>query len=473
MKIVGRKREQDDIAQFLASGRPEFVVVYGRRRVGKTYLIREYFKDSLAFYATGLSSASKSSQLKAFQDSLLRYGSTEKKAPSDWFEAFSRLRTLLESSFIKKDPVYGRIVVFLDELPWMDTPKSDFKSALDYFWNSWGSSVSELVLIVCGSATSWIVNHFLLDKGGFHNRVTRRMHLLPFTLKECEELLIYNGNVMPRQQQIECYMVFGGIPFYLNLLDSRLSLHQNIEELCFKEYGALHNEYRELFSSLFKKPVKHIAIIEALAQKKAGISRTELEKQDSIGGGSILTRNLLELEECGFLRKVHNLRAAKNEAIYQLIDPFVLFSLNFLQKKTSYSWLGKLNSPEYLSWRGNAFEIVSTIHIPQIKKALGIEGVHSQEASWRSKNKEHGAQIDLLINRDDGIINLCEMKFTSEEFELDKIEAMKLENRLTCFQKESNTKKAIHITLIAANGMKRNQYSGIVQNLLVGDDLFS
>ena len=274
MKIIGRNREKDVLTACLTSGRPEFVVVYGRRRVGKTYLVKEYFNGQFSFYATGLSNEKTKGQLKAFHTSLQIYGDAENAAPKDWFEAFMRLRSLLERENVYRDPISNRRVVFLDELPWMDTARSDFKSALEYFWNSWASSQEDLMLIVCGSATSWIIQHMLKERKGFHNRVTRRIRLLPFTLKECEELLENNGIVMTREQIIECYMIFGGIPYYLNLLDSRLSLAQNVDELLFKPYGDLKEEYTELFYSLFKKPEKHMAILKTLSMllKSLGIS---------------------------------------------------------------------------------------------------------------------------------------------------------------------------------------------------------
>ena len=220
----------------------------------------------------------------------------------------------------------------MDELPWMDTARSDFKSALEYFWNSWASSQQDLLLIVCGSATSWIINHMLRDRKGFHNRVTKRIQLFPFTLKECEELPENNDVVMTRQQIIECYMIFGGIPFYLNLLDSRLSPAQNVDELMFKPYGELRDEYSELFYSLYKKPEKHIAIIEALSETKNGKTRKELSEIPAIGGGSVLTKDLEELEQCGFIRKYTNYTKSVNGAYYQLVDPFILFSRRFLNR---------------------------------------------------------------------------------------------------------------------------------------------
>ena len=472
MKIIGRNREKDILSNCLSSKRPEFVVVYGRRRVGKTFLIKEYFNGQFSFYATGLSDEKTKGQLKAFHASLKMYGCTEKKVPEDWFEAFSRLRVLLETKEICRDPVSGRRVVFLDELPWMDTARSDFRSALEYFWNSWASSQEDLLLIACGSATSWIIKHMLKERKGFHNRVTRRIRLLPFTLKECEDLLLNNDIVMTREQIIECYMVFGGIPYYLNLIDSRLSLAQNIDELFFKPYGDLKDEYDELFYSLFKKPEKHLAIIKALSETKNGRTRQELTEIKEIGGGSVLTQNLQELEQCGFIRRYTNYAKAANGAYFQLVDPFVLFSLRFMNSRKQSSWMEYIHSPSYNAWRGNAFEICCINHVSKIKAALGIAGVETMEYAWRSETSDPGAQIDLLIDRKDGVVNLCEMRFTDAAVEIDKSEYGRLTNRLTAFQKEAHPGKAIHMTLVSANGLSKGKYASVFQNVITGEQLF-
>ncbi len=471
MKIIGRKCEKDCLMQCLKSKRPEFVVVYGRRRVGKTYLIKEFFNQQFSFYATGLTHERMKGQLRGFNASLNEFGYEDPSAPADWFEAFARLKKFLENDKVYREPINNKRVVFLDELPWMDTAKSDFKSALDYFWNSWASSQEDLVLITCGSATSWIITNLLTNRRGFHNRVTRRIHLMPFTLAECEELYELNDIVMTRKQMIESYMFFGGVPYYLNLMDSRLSLTQNVNEMCFKEQGALHDEYYSLFHSLFDKPEKHLAILGALANKKDGMTRAELTRIKEIGGGSVLTKDLRELTECGFIRKFSTVSEGENEEFYQIIDPFTLFSIKFLEDRKFDSWNEYINSPGYNSWRGNSFEIVCLNLIDQIKASLGISGIETKEFAWRSK-AENGAQVDLVISRKDGVINLCEMKYTNEDYSIDADEYKKIQNRLAQFQKESGTKDAIHVTIVCGTGFKQNKYSGIIQNTILGDDLF-
>lgn len=472
MKIIGREREKDCLMQCLLSKRPEFVAVYGRRRVGKTYLIKEYFNNNFSFYTTGIANEKTAGQLKAFHSSLVKYGYEEKKMPSDWFEAFEILRRVLESDKVYREPINNKRVIFIDELPWMDTARSDFKSALEYFWNSYASSEEDIVMIVCGSATSWIINNLIYDRKGFHNRITRRIHLAPFSLSECEEFFRFNNIVMNRSQMIESYMIFGGIPYYLNLMDSRLSMMQNVDELCFKEYGDLHDEYYSLFYSLFNKPEKHMTILETLAKNPYGLTRTQLSKIDAIGGGSVLTKDLRELQECGFIRRFNNFTKKDEESFYQLIDPFVLFSILFLNNKTLKSWKEHINTPGYYSWRGKSFEIVCLNHIQQIKLALGISGIETDEFAWQSSHKENRAQIDLLIVRRDGVINLCEMKFTNEAYSLDFDEYEKILDRMSIFRKETGTDNAIHITLICGSGYKRNKYSEIIQNVITGDSLF-
>lgn len=471
--MIGRKKEQIILQNCLESPRAEFVVVYGRRRVGKTFLIKEYFNNSFAFYATGLSNAKTKEQLKIFNGSLMEYGSSDKKQPKDWYEAFTRLKHLLLNENVRRDPVSGKKVVFLDELPWMDTVRSDFKSALEYFWNSFASTQNDLLLIVCGSATSWIINNLLGDRGGFYNRITRQIHLFPFTLKECEDLYRLNGIQMTRQQVIESYMVFGGIPYYLNCFDKRLSLAQNIDELLFKENGQLYYEYDMLLKSLFKNYERHAAIIDAIAQSKCGMQRVDLAKIAKIGDGEPLTKALNELEQSGFIRKYKNYAKAKSKFYFQLIDPFMNFCFKFIKKRDHGSWMSYINTPSYFSWSGNAFELVCLLHVDQIKNALGISGVETMEYAWRSSKKENGAQIDLLIDRKDGVMNVCEMKYTLLPFEIDSKYELELKNKLTVFMEETDCKKALHLTMISANGLKRNAHSGIVQNEMNGEDLFS
>ena len=472
MLIIGRQKEQQLLADCLQSPRPEFLAVFGRRRVGKTYLIRQYFNDRFSFYATGEFSEKMKSQLKLFHEQLRKYGDSSKAVPKDWLDAFSRLRDLLERPDTYRDPS-GKRIVFLDEVPWMDTARSDFRSALDYFWNSWGSAQPDLILIVCGSATSWIIDHLLDGRGGFYNRITRQLYVKPFSLKECELLCAANGLALTRVQVLEAYMILGGIPFYLNLLNPRFSLSQNIQEMCFQETCPLRYEYHRLFNSLFRNPEKHLAVIQAAAFRRSGITRKELAEIPGIGNGESLTKTLSELEQCGFLRKYRSSGAEKNGMLYQIIDPFVLFPLHFLQNSQIHSWISFAGTPAYYAWKGNAFETLCLNHVDQIKGAMEIRGVETEEYAWRSRTSSPGVQIDLLIDRRDNVINLCEMKCTDQPFVIDASYERQLLEKVSVFRAESKTKKAVHLTMVSASGLTHNAHSGIILNEITGDDLFS
>lgn len=473
MGIIGRLKEQQILQDCLESKRSEFIVVYGRRRVGKTFLIKEYFDNRFAFYASGVDNVSLSEELAFFNDSLVEYENVDGVSPKNWREAFGRLKKLLKSDDVVRDPVSNKRVIFLDELPWMDTPKSGFKAALDHFWNSFASSEKDIILIVCGSATSWIIDNILSDRSGLYNRITRQIHLQPFTLGECEDLYAENGIIMSRNDMLISYMVFGGIPYYLSMLSRRMSLAQNIDAQIFSQQGELRHEYDRLFRSLFRNGNKHMEIIKALSKRRYGMTRTEIIDATGLADGNLLTKSLKELEQCGFIRKYKNYVKDKKSAYYQIIDSFTLFHLTFLDTEKISSWIQHIKTPGYYAWCGLAFEILCLNHISCIKSALGISGIESTEYAWRSQSTHPGAQIDLLIDRADNVINICEMKFSEDEYELDAEYAANLEKKISVFQKETKPKKALHLTMICANGLAQNSYSGMVVNQISKDALFS
>ncbi len=470
MLIAGRKAEIEVLDDIMQKKTSQFVVVYGRRRVGKTYLINEYFNNAFSFKSVGVKNHNKKSNIKTtmkpFIESLSRYGNFKKK-PNDWYEAFSMLEKILDSDDVYIEPISKKKIVLLDELPWFDSPKSNFKEALDYFWNMYGCTKKDLVLIVCGSATSWIVNNLLESKEGFHNRITNRLYLKPLSLKETEELLLMNDIRLYRHQIIECYMAFGGIPYYLNLLSPRYSLAQNIDNLCFKETGALRNELQELFSSLFDKHEDYLRIIDLLANNKLGMTRGEIIEHSDFKSGKRLTKIIDDLIKCSFVRKYKNTAKGKND-IYQLIDHFTLFAYYFIKSEKINSWLNFNNTPGYFNWCGNAFELVCLNNIESIKASLGILGIDSNEYSFRNND----CQIDLVIDRKDSVINLCEMKYSMNEFMIDRDYSQNLLNKIESFIKDTKTKKATILTLITSNGVKRNSYYNSSIKLLDCSDLF-
>lgn len=470
-KIIGRDIEKNSLLKISESQNPEFVAVYGRRRVGKTFLIKRFFEEDFTFYLTGTANVGMNQQLINFYGAFNKYSTQSlQTVPKSWFEAFDALQKLIQASSKPNK------VVFLDELPWLDTPKSNFVAALDYFWNSFGSTHSGLKLIVCGSAASWMLNELIKNKGGLHNRVSKRIFLKPFTLQETEKYLQAKNIVLERYQIVQLYAVMGGIPFYLNEVETGQSATQIIDNVCFSENGLLREEYNQLYSSLFKKADKHLAIVEALSSKAKGLTRDEIIALTKTPNGGTLSKVLEELEISGFIKKYPPFNKKSKESLYQLTDPYSLFYHKFIKNQRGFgtnTWLNLMDSSTYRAWSGYAFEYVCLSHIEQIKKALGISGVYSENSSWRSQNADKNAQIDLLIDRKDGIITVCEMKFTNDEFEITKEYASKLRNKLNALKSESKTRKSIHLAMITTFGIKVNQHSlGLVQNSLNLDNLF-
>ena len=470
--MIGRKEEISILEELLNSRKPEFLALYGRRRVGKTYLVKEFFHESFSFYATGIQNSTTRQQLRVFKESLSKYGDKTKTIPKDWFEAFSRLEKLLSEKDVYREYKSGKKVVFLDEIPWMDTPRSGFKSAFDYFWNSWGSSQDDLLLIICGSATSWIINNIVKDVGGFYNRITRQIRLMPFDLGECEQFFSANGIKWTRKQIIESYMIFGGIPYYLNYLRPQYSLAQNVQMLLFEENSPLKYEFQQLFRALFLRSDKYISIIRELAKKNNGLSRVELINSGNVSEGKELTRCLEDLEQCGFIRKYNDYTLKKNGGYFQLIDPLSLFYLTFMDDGRVGSWIDHIKTPAYYSWCGLAFEKLCLLHVRQIKQKLGISGVSANVYAWSSKKTKPGAQIDLLIDRKDDVINICEMKYSREAYSIDAAYEQDLIHKAEVFRSESKTKKALWLTMISFSGLVNNEHKNEIVCEMTGEDLF-
>ena len=471
MNLIGRENEKAILSQCLSSGKAEFVVVYGRRRVGKTFLIKSFFKEKFAFYGSGVLGGKRKDKLVAFHQSLRQYGDSDPKAPKNWFEAFSRVQDILESSVAYRERKSGKRVVFLDETPWMDGARSDFKPALDFFWNTYASTKEDIVLIVCGSATSWIVKNILKSEGGFYNRLTHRVHLKPFSLSECKTLAKSLGMDYSPKQLIDAYMVFGGIPHYWSLFNPSKSVAQNIDSLCFDESGELSHEYTSLFKSLFSAKGKHRAIIEVMAAVRKGMTRQELAKAKKIGGGEPLTVALEELEECGFIRRYTAYSKKKYDAIYQLIDPFVRFATTFLLKRSEQSWMEYIGTSSYHSWSGLCFELVVLNNIESLKKVAGFSDVATKEYAWKSKTSKPGAQIDLILDRKDGITFVLEAKYVSGEFEFDAAEEKNMARKIEVFRKETKTVNTLRAMYVTLNGLKKSPKTELAISSILATDL--
>lgn len=472
MQLIGRKKESAILSGLKTGDSSAFVAVYGRRRVGKTFLIRKAFDNQFTFHLTGMANVNMAQQLTNFSVTIKRYdSSTELQPPAKtWQEAFEQLIKWLEKSKDKKK------VVFLDELPWLDTAQSGFIPALEHFWNAWASARTDIILVVCGSAAAWMINKLINSKGGLHNRVTHRIRLQPFTLYECEAFFKAKSAGFDRYQIILLYMVMGGIPFYLDQVNTGLSADQNIDSLCFTSDGLLRGEFDNLYHSLFQKAERHISIIEALSKKGRGLTRDELLEASGMPNGGGTTRILKELEESHFIRKYVSYGNKEKLSLYQLSDPYSLFYLRWIRNSSTLdenNWINQLDSPQKRAWSGYAFEQVCLEHIGQIKKALGIAAIQTTTSSWISRDKDHGAQVDLVIDRRDRVINLCEMKFSIHPFTITKGYAEELAEKIRVFQEQTKTTKAIYLTLITTFGLASNAYaSSMVKNSFDMDILF-
>ncbi|MDR1816175.1 MAG: AAA family ATPase [Clostridiales Family XIII bacterium] len=470
--MVGRVEEQRILKLCHDSGRSEFVALYGRRRVGKTFLVKEMFGGDFAFYATGILDGESSAavQLENFNAEIANYGGADLPPAANWREAFVNLNKLIERA-----PKGRKKVVFLDEVPWMATPNSGFLAALDYFWNRWASSRKDVLLIVCGSASSWIVENIIDNTGGLHNRLTRQIALPPFTLAECEVYCRELGHAMTRYQMTEAYMIFGGIPYYLSLMDPKFDLYQNIDRMYFVKNAPLRDEYENLFRALFRNSENYIRIVEALATKVRGLTRDEIVRETGLSDGGSVTKCLKNLEQSGFLRAYLAFGKKSKDRMYQLVDGFTLFHIRFHEGRASWEedfWIKYSATPAHKAWSGYAFEQVCLLHLPQIKRKLGISGVLTAAYSWRSQTSDQGAQIDLVLDRSDRVINLCEIKFSSYEYEIDKSYSARLRERASAFISETKTRKAVRTTFITTYGLKRNAYAAEYPAEVVMEDLF-
>ena len=470
--VIGRKEETDKLKKAYNSDKSEFVAVYGRRRIGKTFLIRETFDYKFTFQYSGIFKISNQKQLEVFYRNLLEQGlDPNEKQPKDWFEAFFLLQHLI----IKSKDI--RKVIFLDELPWMDARNSHFIPAFEHFWNGWASARKDILLIICGSATSWIINKIFRNKGGLYNRATYKIKLQQFSLYQCEELAKYLKLPYNRNMLIEGYMVMGGVPFYWTKLDNKASLGKNIDNLFLKEDGELHDEFNYIYSSMFNTPEKYIKIVQALSGKKSGMTRDDIISKAKIDNNGHVSRMLEDLIECGFVRKYCHTGKLLKDALYQLVDCYTLFYYKFVRMAHGIDeeyWARSMQTSAYSSWCGLAFERVCLLHTRQIKTAMGIAGIKADLYSWFiKKNTEHpGVQIDLIIDRADNIINICEMKYAPEGFRLTNSELLKIKTRLNVFRLYTIRSKALQPVLITSNGTIANNNSLEIPLQVNGDQLF-
>lgn len=475
--LIGRDTEKQILQNALTDEYSQFIAVYGRRRVGKTFLIRESYDYHFTFQFTGAANTSTRKQLARFRMTLKEHGLTDMpKVFTSWLTAFSELKRFISAQSEDKK------VVFFDELPWMDAPRSGFLSELESFWNGWASARKDIVFVVCGSATSWMVKKIIKNKGGLHNRLSHRIALKPFSLRLCEELVKSHGIEMTRKQILNGYMIFGGVPYYWSLLNKGASLSQEIDRLIFSEDGDMYDEFNMLYASLFKKPEPYIKVISLLAGKKEGLTRTELIEKGNLENNGALTEILNDLEWCGFIRGYSIIGKQVKDEIFQLVDQYTLFYYEFVHGRRHQGnnyWQAMEGKPQYNNWCGRAFERVCLWHTDQVKQKLGISGVLTNEYAWRympkknsTEKESQGFQIDMLIDRSDGIIDLCEMKYSAGKYTINGAYHDRLNQRKVIFAEATKTKKALHTVFVTTDGLTQNAYANDVQNEVCLDDLF-
>jgi uncharacterized protein len=472
-EIIGREIEQSLLNDAFQSVKAELVTVYGRRRVGKTYLIREYFENEMAFSFTGTIDGLVEDQLDNFNIKLCEVQKlkTLTVSPVSWSEALNRLKEYLKPKVKKK-----KVVVFFDEFPWIDSHKSGFLAAFTYFWNDWATNQANLKLIICGSAASWMIRKVIRNRGGLHNRVSKKIRLLPFSLGETSRFLKSKKINLEQYHIAQLYMVFGGIPHYLNEVKFGESVSQAIDRVCFSKDGLLKNEFKELYGSLFHKFENHMEVVKKLSMRAEGFTRKEIIESGKISSGGTTTLVLQELEESGFIKGYVPFDKKKNDLQYKLIDEFSIFHFKFIENlKVTGSWDNFMNGAAWKTWTGFAFEALCQKHIVPIKKKLGISGVFTSESCWRERGTEDqkGTQIDLMIDRTDQCINLCEMKFHTEKFRLDARYVEQISEKIRVFREKTRTKKSIFITMVTVFGLVENEYKySRVQNEIILEDLF-
>ena len=475
--MIGREKETAELEELYRGDQAELVAVYGRRRIGKTYLIEQTFKNRFSFRHAGLSPIEHENkgrlkaQLKHFYNSLRSFGSNIEKCPDSWLDAFFILQQLLEAKYDGQ-----RQVVFIDELPWLDTPRSGFMTAFEAFWNNWATHQDHLMLIVCGSANSWMLDELINNHGGLYGRVTYEIKLAPFTLGECETFLKSRHIAMSRYDIAQSHMIIGGIPYYLRYFKRGLSLAQTVDQLLFHNDAKLKYEFDRLFSSMFSNSDMAKSIVLFLHTRNAGYTRKEIREALHITDGGTLTSNLNALTSSDFILKYVPFGMNKKQEHYRLIDPFCIFYLRFVQGRQSMNdqfWVHNVKSQPVVTWRGIAFENLCFRHIAQIKAALGISGVTTTQSAWSKRSDdEDGTQIDMLISRNDNVINMCEMKFYGSEFITGKEDYRTILRRQEMLAAKVSPKISIQSTLVTTFGLAYNEYSGVFTNVVTLDDLF-
>jgi len=464
--IIGRAIEKLTLEEALNTERSELIAVYGRRRIGKTYLIREYYSKNILFSFSGLRNGTRPDQIENFMLELQELTIQFKdEKPENWLQAFNVLKRYLKG--IKQTK--KKKVIFIDEFPWVDSLRSGFLPAFENFWNSYCTTRSDLIVVICGSAASYMLKKIIRNRGGLHNRITRKIKLAPFQLKEVKEFLEYKRILLPEIEVIKIYMALGGIAEYLEHVQIGDSSVTAIERICFQKGAQLEFEFNEVFKSLFEEGSYHEQIVQSLSKgPKKGMIRNQILKDKNLSSGGQFSKSMNELIESGFVEKYQSYRNKRKTTLYRIFDEFCLFHLQFIEKFKGNSWKQLFTKKEYESWSGYAFEMLCFKHVESIKRALKCDQINSKNYSWSNNN----AQVDLVIDRDDNLINLCEIKFYNSVFSLDASYADSLRNKETQYRKDTGTKKGITTVMLTTWGIQGKHATGIVTKSLTQECLF-
>lgn len=471
--FVGRQREATQMLDLLENNRSDMLAVLGRRRVGKTELIRQVYSGKIDFEITGIQHANTAMQLQNFADKFNECIKPEipVKRPANWQEAFTWLKKWMMGRKNKR-----KVVLFFDELPWLATPRSMFLEMFGHFWNDCASKYNALI-VICGSAAGWMIKNVVRNKGSLHNRITLQIHLKPFTLAETEAYLLTKGIQLGRHDIIQLYMVTGGIPHYLSPLKKGKSIAEYISQLCFEPNGVLTDEFEKLFASLYDKPENYTAVIRALATKWKGLTRKELVEVANLSDGGTVTKILFDLETADFITTVWPFDKKKKEALYRLTDPYSLFYVKFMEekrKRTSDGFLKIHGTAAWKNWTGYAFENICLAHIPQIMESMGIGALYTEVSSYLYKGNatDKGFQIDLLIDRADNILHICEVKYHDGPVTITKAMEENLRLMRSLFRERTGTRKNIYLTLISTFGTVANNHQTVFETMVKQDALF-
>jgi AAA+ ATPase superfamily predicted ATPase len=465
---IAREKEAHILDRLWDSTEAELVALYGRRRVGKTFLVRSILGQRIPFFElTGVKDGSTRLQLDNFAKVLSRvfYPGISVAPPKTWHQAFDMLVAAIDAR-----PPDEKTTIFLDELPWLASPRSGLLQALDHAWNAELSRRPKVRLIACGSAASWMMKNVINAKGGLYNRVTRRVHLRPFSMLEAAAYLKSRGVRFTPMQMITTYLALGGVPYYLRLIEPELSAMQALHAVCLAPEAPLSDEFDRVFASLFEHDHEHQKIVKELAKHRYGVERKKLVKLLGKRSGGRLSNRMTELEASGFIRAFTPYGKDTRDTYYRLVDEFTLFCLRWMipvtRKGGGYTasgWQSQIRQPSWHSWAGYAFEGVCLKHADVLQDLLAFSEVPSQVGTWRHVPRGgrdgNGAQIDLLYDRDDGVLSLCEVKYRDGEYALDRGAARSLMHKLDVFQRRMKPRKRISLSLITSGSFRPNAWS--------------